>query len=110
MRLYEPDLLVREWHPRAPVVRLVIFYDGSPYTPFQTYWHKWSALQLIAISGLTCNNNREYYFTKVVWTGQKPRVEPLSRPRRPFWGPLAPIFDFAGCAALQAVSECPRRR
>ena len=28
----------------------------------------------------------------------------LSRPRWPFWGPLA------GGAALQAVSECPRRR
>ena len=34
----------------------------------------------------------------------------LSRPRQPFWGPLADILDFAGGAALQAVSECPRRR
>ena len=34
-------------------------------------------------------------------------VEPLSRPCRPFWGPLAAILDFSGSAALQAVSECP---
>ena len=27
-----------------------------------------------------------------------------------FFGPLAAIFDFAGCAALKAVSECPQRR
>ena len=32
------------------------------------------------------------------------------RPRRPFWGPLAAILDFAGVAALQEVSECPLRR
>ena len=31
-------------------------------------------------------------------------------PRRPFWGPLAAILDFAGSAALQAVSGCPWRR
>ena len=29
----------------------------------------------------------------------------LSRPPLPFWGPLAAILDFAGGAALQAVSE-----
>ena len=34
----------------------------------------------------------------------------VSRPCRPFWGPLAAILDFAGDAALQAVSECPLRR
>ena len=34
----------------------------------------------------------------------------LSRLRRPFWAPLAAILDFAGGAALQAVSECPLRR
>ena len=34
----------------------------------------------------------------------------LSRPRRPFWGPLVSSLDFAGGAALQAVSECPLRR
>ena len=27
-------------------------------------------------------------------------------PRRTFWGTLAAILDFAGCAALQVVSEC----
>ena len=31
----------------------------------------------------------------------------LSRPSRPFWGPLAAILDFAGGVALQTVSECP---
>ena len=47
---------------------------------------------------------------KVAQNAQKPRGRHLSRPRRPFWGPLAAILDFAGGAALQAVSECPRRR
>ena len=37
-------------------------------------------------------------------------VRPLSRPHRPFLGPLAAILDFAGGAALQAVSERPLRR
>ena len=32
------------------------------------------------------------------------------RPHRPFLGHLAAIFDFAGGATLQAVSECPLRR
>ena len=34
----------------------------------------------------------------------------FSRPRPPFWGPLAAILDFAGGAAMQAVSERPLRR
>ena len=31
---------------------------------------------------------------KVDWSTQKPRGTPLSRPRWPFWGPLAAILDF----------------
>ena len=34
----------------------------------------------------------------------------LSRPCRPFWGPLAAILDFAGSGVLRAVSKCPRNR
>ena len=33
-------------------------------------------------------------------TSQKPWARPLSRPCRPFLGPLAAILDFAGGAAL----------
>ena len=29
-------------------------------------------------------------------SAQKPKGTHLSRPHRPFWGPLAAIFDFAG--------------
>ena len=41
------------------------------------------------------------YFAKVVQNAQKPRRRHLSRPRRPFWGPLATILDFPGSAALR---------
>ena len=37
-------------------------------------------------------------------------LDPISRPCRQFWGPLAAILDIAGGAVLQAVSQCPRRR
>ena len=47
---------------------------------------------------------------KVDGSDQKLRGTYLSRPRRPFWGPLAAILEFAGGAALQALSECPRFR
>ena len=50
------------------------------------------------------------YLAKVAKNAQKSRVRHLSRPRRPFWGPLAAILDFAGGAALQVVSEGPLRR
>ena len=36
-----------------------------------------------------------------------PMFRPLSRPRGPFWSPLAAILDFAGGAALQAVTSTP---
>ena len=36
---------------------------------------------------------------------KKPKGRHLSRPSLPFWGPLAVILDFAGGAALQAVSD-----
>ena len=41
---------------------------------------------------------------------KKKSVSTLSRPRWPFWGPLSAIMDLAGGTALQAVSECFRRR
>ena len=49
-------------------------------------------------------------FGKVDGSTQKSRGRPLSRLRQLFWGPLAAILDFAGGAALQAVSERPLRR
>ena len=36
-------------------------------------------------------------------------VDTYPDPVGKFWDPLAAIFDFASGAALQAVSECPRR-
>ena len=50
------------------------------------------------------------YFVKVGRSAQKHRDRHLSRPRRPFWGPLAAILNFVGGAVLQAVSKCPLRR
>ena len=55
-------------------------------------------------------SDQKTYLAKVAKNAQKPRGRHLSRPRRLFWGPLAAIFDFAGGAALQAVSERTLRR
>ena len=53
---------------------------------------------------------KKLFFAKLDGSAQKPRGKHISRPRQPFWGPLVSILDFAGGAALQAVSECPLRR
>ena len=53
---------------------------------------------------------KKTYFAKIDRSSDKHWGNHLSRPRQPFWGPLAAILDFAGGAALQAVSECPQRR
>ena len=50
------------------------------------------------------------YIAKLDWSAQKPKGRHHSRPHRSFWGPLAATLDFAGSAALQAVSECPLHR
>ena len=55
-------------------------------------------------------SDQKTYLAKVDGNAQKPRGRHLSRPPLPFWGPLAAILDFAGGAALQAVSERPLRR
>ena len=54
--------------------------------------------------------DQKTYLAKVAKNAQKPRGRHLSSPHQPFWGPLAAILDFAGGAALQALSECPLRR
>jgi len=54
--------------------------------------------------------DQKTYLAKVDGNTQNPRGRHLSRPPLPFWGPLAAILDFAGGAALQAVSERPLRR
>ena len=54
------------------------------------------------------SHRRSAYFAKVAKNAQKPRDKHLSRPRQPFWGPLAAILGFAGGAALQAVRHCRR--
>ena len=38
-------------------------------------------------------SDQKNYLAKVVRSAQKPRVRPLYRPRRPFWGPLVAILD-----------------
>ena len=45
--------------------------------------------------------NPEYQFFAALLRGGH-----LSRPRWPFWGPLAAILDSAGGAAFQAVQHC----
>ena len=40
--------------------------------------------------------DQKTYFANVDQSAQEPRIGPLSRPRRPFCGPLAAIMDFAG--------------
>ena len=38
---------------------------------------------------------------------QNPWIGPLSKPHKPFFGPLVTISDFEGGAAFLAVCECP---
>ena len=54
--------------------------------------------------------DKKTYLAKVDWSAKNLGLDTihLSRPGRPFRGPLAAIWDFAGDAALQAVSECPQ--
>ena len=52
--------------------------------------------------------DQKTYFAKADRSAQNVGVTSLSRPRWPFWGPLAAILDFAGGVALQVVNECPR--
>ena len=56
------------------------------------FWHECAAFQPSAFGRSTAGN------------------DVVARLRPPFWGPLAAILDFAGGAALQAVSERPLRR
>ena len=65
-----------------------------------------SPLSTFLIEGVLRSKN---LFSESCLKSQKHRDKFLSRPRQPFWGPLAAILDFEGVAALQAVSECPRR-
>ena len=44
--------------------------------------------------------DQKTYLAKVDGSAPKPRGRHISRPRPPFWGPLAAILDFAGGAAL----------
>ena len=57
----------------------------------ELFWHESAAFQRSAFGWSTAGND-----------AQKSRGRHLSRPRRPFWGPLA------GGAALQAVRRCRR--
>ena len=56
-------------------------------------------------------SDQKTYLAKVGQSAQKPRCTLLSRPRQPFWGPLAVILDCevfieAGGKMLQAVRRC----
>ena len=54
-------------------------------------------------------SDQKTYLAKVDGSTQQRRGRHIFTPRQPFWGPLPAILDFAGGAALQAVSKCPRR-
>ena len=90
------------------------------------YWHEWWAFQSIAVQAVDWHDDHFHYsFPPLSQEGvlgsknllcesclehPKSQGRHISKPRRPFWGPLAAILDFARRASLQAVSECPPRR
>ena len=98
------------------------------------FWHERTAFQRSAFRQLTAGNDvvatifilpflfpppffprffilRRDLFSQKECSDQKSYLAKVAqkalKPRRPFWGPLAAILDFAGGAALQAVRECP---
>ena len=48
---------------------------------------------------------KKTYFVKVDGRTQKPRRRHLSRPCRPFWGPLTAILDFAGVEQVPPLQD-----
>ena len=59
----------------------IIFFSFFPHSPLRPFLKE----------GVLRSKN---YFAKVDQSAQYPRNQTLSRPRRPFCGPLAAILDF----------------
>ena len=111
-------MLLKETNPEPQFWRGIIGTSSrrcsrSPSGVQMATMLKWTALftnifsistTILLIEGVLGSKT---YLAKVARSAQKPRGRHLSRPRPPFWGPLAAILDFAGGAALQAVSERP---
>ena len=75
--------------------------SGPLFSPF---FFLFSLLSTFLIEGVLQSKN---LFSKSRSERPITQSRPLSRPQQQFWGPLVAIFDIAGGAALQAVSDCP---
>ena len=88
-----------QWYSRSP-------FRWSPLVdPYFRHTFNFHFHFSFLLSVKTGSSDQKPYFAKDDGSAQKPGVTSLSRPCRPFLGPLADILDFAGGAALQAVSE-----
>ena len=65
------------------------------------------SLRCLCFSQNKCLNQKTY-LAKVVWNTQKPRVGPLSRPCRPFCGPMVAILVGVALQAIASASCAAR--
>ena len=66
---------------------------------FGTLWWQFWIFEVV-IEGVLGSKT---YLEKVDGSAQKPRCTPLSRPPRPFWGPLVAILDFRALAQKECL-------
>ena len=85
----------QNWHERAVFQSVV----GRAVDWQQRQWPQRHSFPFFFLRRDLFSQNRigsKTYLAKVTQNAQKPRDKHFSRPRRPFWGPLAAILDVAG--------------
>ena len=80
---------------RASALQAVPFSRSTGTAIFTIFFFLHFLLRRDLFSSKECLDQKTY-LANVDQSAQEPRIGPLSRPRRPFCGPLAAIMDFAG--------------
>merc|ERR1712013_771128 len=103
----EGDIITQYWRERAAFQRSAFGRSTAGNDVVATifirlfpFFFRFSPSRPFLIEGLLGSKN---LFSESCL--ERPNLGVDTRPRPPFWGPLAAILDFAGDAALQAVSK-----